>query len=123
MIRWLHMTITEWFMLGVGVFALLVELAALIWRDRLPVITRVMREDGCRWILWPFILGFVTGHIYSPGWFKVPALLRAQPYTIPAVALAVLLFDFCGPIVSVNTAFFIAWLAVPLGAVLWNTAP
>lgn len=123
MVRWLNMSITEWVMLAFAAVLLVVELAALIWHDRLPVITRVMREDGCRWIFWPFLLGFVTGHIYSPAWFKVPAILRAQPYTIPALAVAVLLFDFLGPIVSVEVAFFIAAGALPLGALLWNTAP
>lgn len=123
MTRRLNMTITEWWMLAVAVGSLLVELSALIWRDRLPVITKVMRDNGCRWILWPFILGFVTGHIYSPSWFKVPWLLRAQPYTVPTLAVAVLLFDLFGPVVSVEVAFFIAATALPLGAALWNTAP
>lgn len=123
MIRIAKLSVTEWWMLAVGVGSLLVELSALIWRDRLPVITKVMREDGCRWVLWPFILGFVTGHIYSPAWFKVPPLLKAQPYSIPVIAIGVLLFDLFGPVVSVEVAFFIAAAALPLGALLWNTAP
>lgn len=119
----LGMNLTElWMLFGVGVVSGLLELAALRW-GWTPVITRSMRANGQLWTLWPFLWGFIGGHIWSPTWFKVVALQRAQPFTIPVILAGVLLFDVLVRRTSVETAFLVLVGAMLVGATFWNTAP
>jgi hypothetical protein len=122
-IRVLGMSVTEaWMFGGVALVSGLLELAALIWPDRFPVITRVMRADGRLWTLWPFLLGFIPGHIYGPGWLRVEALQRAQPWAVPLILAAVVTCDLLVQRTSVETAFLVLVASVFAGAVFWNTS-
>lgn len=124
MIRWLNMSVTEWWLFaGVVLVSGVIEILAIVRPDLLPVITRVSRANGTLWTIWPFLYGFVGGHIWSPQWFKVEAVQRAQPWTLPVVLACVLAFDVTVRRTSVETAFVVYLSAALAGSFVWNTAP
>lgn len=124
MIKRLGLTITEWWLVGgVVLVSLLVELAALVWRDTLPLITTVGRANGQLWSIWPFLAGFVPAHIYSPSFLRIEALQRAQPVTLPVILATVLVFDFIVRRTTADGAFNAYALGALCGLVFWNTAP
>jgi hypothetical protein len=63
-----------WMLFVVGVSSLALETLALLFPEWTPVISRVMRADGGRWVLWPALLGGLGGHFWSPRWLYFPAL-------------------------------------------------
>lgn len=123
MIRVANMSLTEWWLFGgIAVVSLLLEMAALIWPHSLPVITGTLRANGCRWACWPFLLGFIPGHVWSPGWLRIEALARVQPVSIPTIAACLLVYVLFGPRLSITQAFLLVPAAYVAGALFWNTA-
>lgn len=114
------MTPTRIALLVVAGIAAVTEAAALIWPERLPLISPTMRRDGLRWVVWPAGWGTLGGHFWSPSWLRFEWAVQAGPYVLCAVGSAVLLFDFFGPRVSVSAAFVLMLACVPVGAIFWS---
>lgn len=116
----LGMSLTEAWLFLMGLISLLVEVAGLIWPERLPLISPTMRANGGRWVLWPALLGVLSGHFWSPTWLAWPALRPAQAWILPAVGLCLVAFDLFGPRVSSNTAFMVCLVGLFFGAIFWS---
>jgi hypothetical protein len=104
----------------VGVSSLTLEAIALLFPEWMPVISRVMRADGGRWVMWPAILGGLGGHFWSPKWLYFPVLKPVQAWVLIPTALALLAFDFFGPRVSSETAFLIFLGFAFYCAIFWS---
>jgi len=122
MTRWpriLGLTPGELTWLVVGILLLGYELWAIATRDG-DVLTRAMRANTSRWLVWPVGIGILMGHLFGP---TMPAP-RWLPIVWGVALAAVVARDLIvrTPIPTIAT-FGIFLVSVMLGATTWIGRP
>lgn len=112
------MTPIELMLVTIGFVAFAYEIASLVtpgWHT----ISHTLREDGCRWLIWPVLFGVLPFHFWTPALPWSP-LSWGTPVTL-AFAAVVLLRDFVVRTrVQMKTAFAFVVIGCAIGALIWN---
>jgi hypothetical protein len=112
------MTPIEQMLVMIGAVALIFEIIALIkkgWRT----ISTTMRIDGMRWLSWPFLLGALPYHFWTPP-LPWPTPSWGQPTILVIMGMILGRDLFVRTRVSLRTTFWVMVSGCVLGAILWN---